>query len=141
LLRAICPCVCLDLSNYRTDFDAVFFINIVNQEVARWPRGQYARRTIADAKQRSQWSVIGWVTKIYYIELLRTSEGTLTRCICSHWHPLQFQGESTSGNRMVVKIIAKSLSQHDKKFVVPTSLSGIRVGKRKSESRGRLICI
>jgi hypothetical protein len=36
-----------------------------------------------------------------------------------------------SGRRPVVKIIAKSLSQHDKKHVVPTSLSGIRVGKRK----------
>jgi hypothetical protein len=30
-----------------------------------------------------------------------------------------------------VKIIAESLSRHDKKHVVLTSLSGIRVGKRK----------
>jgi hypothetical protein len=30
------------------------------------------------------------------------------------------------------RIIAESLSQHDKKHVVPTSLSGIRVGKRKT---------
>jgi hypothetical protein len=30
----------------------------------------------------------------------------------------------------VVKIIAKSLSQHDEKHVVPTPLSGIRVGGR-----------
>jgi hypothetical protein len=30
-------------------------------------------------KQRSQWSVIGWVTKVYYLEHLRASEGTLSR--------------------------------------------------------------
>jgi hypothetical protein len=30
-----------------------------------------------------------------------------------------------------LKIIAKSLSQHDEKHVVPTPLSGIRVGKRR----------
>jgi hypothetical protein len=34
---------------------------------------------IAEAKQRSQWSVLGWVTKIYYLELLRASEGTWSR--------------------------------------------------------------
>jgi hypothetical protein len=39
-----------------------------------------------EAKQRSQRSVIGWVTKIYYLELLRTSEGTLSR-----WSRLQLQ--------------------------------------------------
>jgi hypothetical protein len=33
----------------------------------------------AEAKQRSQWSVMEWVTKIYYLELLRASEGTLSR--------------------------------------------------------------
>jgi hypothetical protein len=37
----------------------------------------------------------------------------------------------TSGRRPVVKIIAESLSQHDEKHVVPTPLSGIRVGKRR----------
>jgi hypothetical protein len=36
-----------------------------------------------------------------------------------------------SGRRTVVKIIAKSLS-HDEKHVVPTPLSGIRVGERRS---------
>jgi hypothetical protein len=36
----------------------------------------------------------------------------------------------TSGRRPVVKIIAESLSQHDEKHVVPTPLSGIRVGGR-----------
>jgi hypothetical protein len=30
-----------------------------------------------------------------------------------------------------VKIIAESLSQHDEEHIVPTSLSGIRVGKRR----------
>jgi hypothetical protein len=46
---------------------------------ARWPRGQCGRGAIAEAKQCSQRSVIGWVTKIYYLELLRASEGTLSR--------------------------------------------------------------
>jgi hypothetical protein len=36
-----------------------------------------------------------------------------------------------SGRRPVVKIIAESLSQHDEKHVVPTPLSGIRVGGRR----------
>jgi hypothetical protein len=36
----------------------------------------------------------------------------------------------TSSRRPVVKIIAESLSQHDEKHVVPTPLSGIRVGGR-----------
>jgi hypothetical protein len=34
---------------------------------------------IAEAKQRSQKSVTEWVTKIYYLELLRASEDTLSR--------------------------------------------------------------
>jgi hypothetical protein len=33
--------------------------------------------------------------------------------------------------RPVVKVIAESLSQHDEKHVVPTPLSGIRVGGRR----------
>jgi WD40 repeat protein len=37
----------------------------------------------------------------------------------------------TSGRRPVVKIIAESLSQHDEKRVVPTPLSGIRIGRRR----------
>jgi hypothetical protein len=39
----------------------------------------------------------------------------------------------TSGRRPFVKIIAESLfnSQHDEKHVVPTLLSGIRVGGRR----------
>jgi hypothetical protein len=39
---------------------------------ARWLRGQCVRRAIAEAKHR--WSVIGWVIKNYYFELLRASE-------------------------------------------------------------------
>jgi hypothetical protein len=35
--------------------------------------------------------------------------------------------------RQVVKIIAESLSQHDRKHVVLTPLSGIKVRKRKKE--------
>jgi hypothetical protein len=33
---------------------------------ARWSSGQCARR--AEAKHQSQWPVIGWVTKIYYLD-------------------------------------------------------------------------
>jgi hypothetical protein len=39
---------------------------------------------IAEVKQR--WSVIGWVTKNYYLELLLASEGTLSR-----WSQLHLQ--------------------------------------------------
>jgi hypothetical protein len=49
------------------------------------PRGQCDRRAIY-AKQRSQWSVIEWVTKIYYLDLLHASEGTLSR-----WSQLYLQ--------------------------------------------------
>jgi hypothetical protein len=75
----------------------------------------------------------GQVTKIYYLEFLRASEGTLSRWSRLHLQSLakfkfQFQGGLTAGRRPVVKIIAKSLSQHDEKHVVPTPLSGIRVG-------------
>jgi hypothetical protein len=37
----------------------------------------------------------------------------------------------TSGRRPFVKIIAESLSQHDEKHIVPTPLSGIRVGEKR----------
>jgi hypothetical protein len=36
--------------------------------------------------------------------------------------------------QLVVKLVAESLSQHDEKYVVPTPISGIRVGKRKKSS-------
>jgi hypothetical protein len=44
-------------------------------------------------------------------------------CICSLYHPLQFQGGLTSSRQA-------GLSQHDEKHVVPTPLSGIRVRRR-----------
>jgi hypothetical protein len=100
---------------------------------ARWSSGQCARRAIAEAKHRSQWPVLGWVTKIYYLELLRASEGTLSR-----WSRLHLQSLAPTpvsrrlvGRRLVVKIIAEPLSQHAEKHVVPTPLSGIRVEGRR----------
>jgi hypothetical protein len=54
-------------------------VDIQNIRGVRWSRGQCARRAIAKVNQLYQWSVIGWVTKIYYLELLRASEGTLSR--------------------------------------------------------------
>jgi hypothetical protein len=73
-------------------FSALFTaFNVLNHVLigawgARWLRGQCARRAIAEVKQRSQWSVMGWVTKIYYLELLSDSEGTLSR-----WFQLHLQ--------------------------------------------------
>jgi hypothetical protein len=52
-------------------FIFILFIYSGEQTGARWLRGQSARPTIAEAKQRSQKVVIGWVAKIHYIELLR----------------------------------------------------------------------
>jgi hypothetical protein len=45
---------------------------------------------IAEAKQRSQWSVIVWVTKIYYLDLLRGSRAIelLIRWSLLHLHSL-----------------------------------------------------
>jgi hypothetical protein len=43
---------------------------------------------IAEGKHRSQRSVIGLVTKIYYLELLRPSQGTLSRWSRLHWQSL-----------------------------------------------------
>jgi hypothetical protein len=63
----------------------MLYIEYIN-EGARWSSGQCARRAIAEAKHRSQWPVIGWVTKIYYLELLRASEGTL-----NYWSRLNLQ--------------------------------------------------
>jgi hypothetical protein len=63
------------------------FVSIENlRRGARWPRGWCARRAVAEAKQCSQRSVIGWITKIYYLELLRATEGTLSR-----WSRLHLQ--------------------------------------------------
>jgi hypothetical protein len=53
---------------------------------ARCPWGQCARRAIAEARQHSQRSVIGWVPKICYLALIRASEGTFTR-----WSRLHLQ--------------------------------------------------
>jgi hypothetical protein len=55
---------------------------------ARWPRGQCAELMIAETKQCSQRSVIGWVTKIYYLQLLRASEGMLSRWSWLHLQSL-----------------------------------------------------
>jgi hypothetical protein len=51
----------------RTPHEAcIIFIRYLELAItARWPRGQSARRAIAESKQRSQRPVIGWVTKIY----------------------------------------------------------------------------
>jgi hypothetical protein len=102
---------------------------------ARWPRGRCARRAIADAKQRSQWSVIGLVTKIYYLELLRDPP-----IFGSRWPRLHLQSlaptpvsrrvdvRQAAGRKNNCRIFKK---QHDKKHVLSTSLSGKRVEKER----------
>jgi hypothetical protein len=53
---------------------------------ARWPRDQCVRRAIAEAKQRSQWLVIGWVTKIIISSSSVLRKARLAvgpGCICS----------------------------------------------------------
>jgi hypothetical protein len=59
------------------------FRNVLKSSMA--PR-QSARCAIPEAKQRSQLSVTVWVTKIYYFEHLRASEGTV-----SCWSRLDLQ--------------------------------------------------
>jgi hypothetical protein len=50
------------------------------------------RRAIAEVKQH--WPVIGWVTKIYYLELLCYLEGTLS---CWFWLHLQSSAPTNTG--------------------------------------------
>jgi hypothetical protein len=81
-----------------------------NLRLLSWPRGQCARRAMAEAKQHSQRSVMGWVTKIYYLELLRASESKLSR-----WSRLHLQSYSTvkthlppsEGSGFTVKLISQ----------------------------------
>jgi hypothetical protein len=59
------------------------------QEIDRSDRiGHCARRAIAEPKQCSHRPVIGWVTNIYYLELLRAKEGTLSRWSWLHLQSL-----------------------------------------------------
>jgi hypothetical protein len=63
-----------------------YFCILISRSLIEELDGQCVWRAIAEAKQRSQRSVIGWVTKIYYLELLRASEGMLNR-----WSRLHLQ--------------------------------------------------
>jgi hypothetical protein len=62
------------LDNNHTYVILCKYIQITHEEL-----DGLAVSAIAEAKQRSQRSVIGWVAKIYYLELLRVSKGTLSR--------------------------------------------------------------
>jgi hypothetical protein len=82
---------------------------------------------VRSRKLSSQWLVIGWVTKIYYLELLRASDGTFSRWSRLHsLSPTPVSRMVDVRQALVVKIIAEFLSQHNEKHVVPTPLS---VGK------------
>jgi hypothetical protein len=62
------------------------FTLLVNKYIKAPILGKCAQRAIAEAKQRSQWSVIRLVVKIYYLELIRALKGTLSR-----WSRLHLQ--------------------------------------------------
>jgi hypothetical protein len=80
-------------------------------------------------------SVIGWVPETYYFELLRASEGTLSRWSRLH---LQSLAPATVSRRFDIRQAAgrknncRSLSQHAKKHVVTIPLIGIRVKRRQT---------
>jgi hypothetical protein len=82
---------------------------------ARWSSGHCTRRAIAEAKHRSQWPVLGWVTKIYYLELFRASEGTL-----SHWSRLHLQSLApTPVSRRVDDRQAAGRKNNCRIFIIP----------------------
>jgi hypothetical protein len=94
---------------------------------ARRPRGKSRRRATAEAEPNLQKLVIGWVTKINYLELLHASEDTLSRWPRLHLQSFvatPFQGGLTTGWRPVVKIIAECLSQHDENMMYRPHLVG-----------------
>jgi hypothetical protein len=106
------------------------------ESLARWPHGLCARRVIAEAKLRSQWSVMGWVTKMYYLKLFLASEGTL-----NPWSRLHLQssagadaagGVGTPVSRRVdvrqaagCKNNCRILSQNDEKMYQPHSVDNL----------------
>jgi hypothetical protein len=67
-------------------FKLIVDVSLTANNYTRVPNGWVQRSSIVEAKQRSQRPIIGWVTKINYFELLRVSEGTLSR-----WSRLHLQ--------------------------------------------------
>jgi hypothetical protein len=68
---------------------------VIDVEELNGPTVSALRRAIAEVKQR--WAVIGWVTIIYYLELLRVSEGTF-----SHWSRLHLQSLAPTNPQCVI---------------------------------------
>jgi hypothetical protein len=62
------------------------------------------RSAIAESKQCSQRPVIGWMTKIYYLELLRASGATLSRW---SWLYLQLLAPTPARSLYVVLSVSK----------------------------------
>jgi hypothetical protein len=109
----------------------IFYLELLRASEGTW--SLWSRRAIAKAKHRSKWPVIGWVNKIYYFELLLASEGTLSR-----WSRLHLQSLASAVSRWVdVRQVAGRKNNCRIfittwwKYVVPTLLSGIRVGRRR----------
>jgi hypothetical protein len=79
---------------------------------------QNARHAIAKAKQRSQRPVIGRVTKMYYVKLLRALEGTL-----SGWSRLHLQSfVPTPVSRMIDERQAAGRKNNCRIFVMMITL-------------------
>jgi hypothetical protein len=99
---------------YRADEKNIFAIIISTEESEDLAGSQSARRAIAEAKQRSQRPVIGWVTKIYYLELLRASEGTWSR-----WSRLHLQSFVPTVSRRVEVRQAAGHKKDCRIFITP----------------------
>jgi hypothetical protein len=87
-------------------------------------------RSVCDRER----SLIVWVTEIYYLELLRASEGTLSR---RSWLHLQSLAPTPVSRRVDVRQAAgrksaESLSQHDEKLLYRPHLVWEKDRKKKS---------
>jgi hypothetical protein len=82
------------------------------------------------SSSRLEKSVIGWVTKIYYLELFRAEArydkplGPAASAVVNN-HSILKKGHV----RQAADRKNNSLSQLDEKYVILTPLSGIRIGK------------
>jgi hypothetical protein len=78
----------------------------------------------------SQWPVVGWVTKIYCLELLRASEGTLSR-----WSRLHLQSLAPTPVSWRVNVRLAAGRKNNCRMIIttcwkhqPTALSGKKNG-------------
>jgi hypothetical protein len=77
---------CYSILQSRIPQGTQFIYAIKYDEELDGPAVSALQHAIAEAKQR--WSVIGWVTKFYYLEFIRASAGTLSFCSRLHLQSL-----------------------------------------------------